>query len=421
MKRLIFSLSFILSFGITWSQKGFDSNNKLLHSDSYVQDKNFYLFTLIERLPEVKKVIENDQSLQNIFKNQQSRIQNALTSCDTSLACWVQAFDVTAEEQEKIGARLAELCKTNKTVQVMVQQHMRPSGVFIKYADQSDAEMLQSAWNEACSGLDYINDSYALGKPGRYANIDSVSYDVNHIRFKRYIMVAGNFIAEEEMPEMTMPYQPALQFSLTMLDMNNRDEAARHEPMEYLENRKAYEYIPHINWDNYKYALIMQPGHGPDIEDIPLSPMGKFRVKLVAKRYHEGWAPLIVLSGGYVHPFQTPFAEATEMKKVLMEDYGVPERAIIIEPHARHTTTNFRNTARLMYRYGIPTDKMSLCTTTMDQIRYITDPVWRFDERNMNELGYLPYELFKKVSIHDVEFKPTILSMHADPLDPLDP
>lgn len=422
MKNILFTLLLLLSFGISWSQKGFDPGYKLLHSDSYVQDKNFYLFTLIEKLPEVKTVFEQDETLRAIFKDQKMRIQQALTDCVAAeTTCWVEAFAINAEAQQKIGARFAELCQTTPAIQMLVQQHMRPSGMFIKYAAQSDADLLQSAWREACGGLAYINDSYALGKPGRYPNIDSVSYDVTNIRFKRYIMVAAYFIAEEEMPAMTMPYQPALHFSLTMLDMNNRDEAGRHEPMEYLENRKAYEYIPHINWDDYKYALIMQPGHGPDIEDIPLSPMGKFRVKLVAERYHKGWAPLIVLSGGYVHPFQTPFAEAIEMKKVLMEDYGVPERAIIIEPHARHTTTNFRNTARLMYRYGIPTDKMSLCTTTMDQIRYITDPVWRFDGRNQKELGYLPYVLFEKISNHDVEFKPVITSLHADPLDPLDP
>jgi hypothetical protein len=165
----------------------------------------------------------------------------------------------------------------------------------------------------------------------------------------------------------------------------------------------------------------MQPGHGPDIEKVPLSPIGKIRVALVAERYHRGLAPLIILSGGYVHPNKTPYSEAIEMKKALMEKYGVPERAILVDPHARHTTTNFRNAARQMFRYGIPTSKPSLCTTTMDQIIYITDAKWFFAQRNMRELGYLPYELFEKISNHDVVFKPVITSLHADPLDPLDP
>jgi len=36
-------------------------------------------------------------------------------------------------------------------------------------------------------------------------------------------------------------------------------------------------------------------------------------------------------------------------------------------------------------------------------------------------LGYLPYEIGEKISAHDVVFKPIITSLHADPLDPLDP
>lgn len=419
--KIHFILLFILtSILLNAQNNNFDPTYKLLHSHSYIQDKNFYLFTLLETVPAAKTVIEKDEILQTILKVQKSRIQESLTKCDTAVTCWLNAYALTADEQQKVGNRLAELCKKDKNIQHLVQNHLRPSGMFIKYNAKSDEEMLQSAWTEACGGFQYIINSYAFGKRGRYPNIDSVSYDANSLMYKRYLMAAGHFLAED-MNKWNLFFQPSLSYVLTLLDMNNRDEAARHEPMEYLENKKALDYIPTIDWSKYPYAVIMQPGHGPDIPNIPLSPMGKFRVKLVAERYHQGLAPLIILSGGYVHPFQTPFAEATEMKKALMEQYGVPERAIIIEPHARHTTTNFRNAARLMYRYGIPTDKMSLCTSTMDQIRYITDPVWRFNERNMKELGYLPYELFSKISSHDVEFKPIITSLHADPLDPLDP
>ncbi len=419
--KIYFILLFIFtSILLNAQNNNFDPTYKLLHSQSYIQDKNFYLFTLLEKVLTAKITIEKDEILQSILKAQKSRIQESLTKCDTTVTCWLNAYALTSDEQQKIGKRLAELCKKDKNIQDLVQNHVRPSGMFIKYAAKSDVEMLEAAWNEACSGFQFIINSYAFGKRGRYPNIDSVSYDANSLMYKRYLMTMGHYLVED-INDWTLFFQPSLAYVMTLLDMNNRDEAARHEPMEYLENKKALDYIPTIDWSKYPYAIIMQPGHGPDIEDIPLSSMGKFRVKLVAERFHKGMAPLIILSGGYVHPFQTPFAEATEMKKALMEQYGVPERAIIIEPHARHTTTNFRNAARLMYRYGIPTDKMSLCTSTYDQIIYITNSAWRFKERNMMELGYLPYELFSKISSHDVEFKPVITSLHADPLDPLDP
>ena len=56
-----------------------------------------------------------------------------------------------------------------------------------------------------------------------------------------------------------------------------------------------------------------------------------------------------------------------EMKKYLMNHLKVPENAIIMEPHARHTTTNLRNGARLIYRYGIPFDKAALTSTSRGQ------------------------------------------------------
>jgi uncharacterized SAM-binding protein YcdF (DUF218 family) len=95
-------------------------------------------------------------------------------------------------------------------------------------------------------------------------------------------------------------------------------------------------------------------GFGPDRTGWDLSPQGRLRVEVAARRHKDGQAPLILVSGDYVHPNQTACCEALEMKKSLIDDYGVPADSIIVEPHVRHTTTNLRNGAPLMYRYGIP-------------------------------------------------------------------
>jgi hypothetical protein len=109
------------------------------------------------------------------------------------------------------------------------------------------------------------------------------------------------------------------------------------------------------------------------------------------------------------------------MKKYLVARYAIPEKAIIIEPQARHTTTNLRNADRLMIHYGIPITKPSDIVSTKFQIDYIVLPQQHFDERNMHELGYLPYRDKKQVSMHDVSFYPVMESLQMDPLDPLDP
>ncbi|MGD1097878.1 MAG: hypothetical protein ABSB35_38555 [Bryobacteraceae bacterium] len=89
------------------------------------------------------------------------------------------------------------------------------------------------------------------------------------------------------------------------------------------------------------------------------------------------------------------------------------------DPHARHTTTNIRNAAREIYRYGVPFDKKALITTDPSQSRYIEDP--DFEKRCLKELGYAPLQLLGRTSAFDLEFLPRIESLQADPLDPLDP
>jgi uncharacterized SAM-binding protein YcdF (DUF218 family) len=99
------------------------------------------------------------------------------------------------------------------------------------------------------------------------------------------------------------------------------------------------------------------------VSESNLSPAGRLRDELAAKRFRDGKAPFLIVSGGFVHPIRTEFSEAIEMKHDLMTRFGIPADSIIVDPHARHTTTNMRNAARLMYRYGIPFDKTALVTT----------------------------------------------------------
>jgi hypothetical protein len=107
------------------------------------------------------------------------------------------------------------------------------------------------------------------------------------------------------------------------------------------------------------------------------------------------------------------------MRKYLMQTYHIPAAAIIVEPQARHTTTNIRNSNRLMIRYGIPITKPSLFITSKSQTDYSNNP--NFDARNLRELGYLPYRGKKRISNHEIEFYPVTECLHMDPYDPLDP
>jgi hypothetical protein len=161
------------------------------------------------------------------------------------------------------------------------------------------------------------------------------------------------------------------------------------------------------------------PGAGPGDPNIALSDARRRRTLLAAEACHAGKAPFILVSGGYVHPSQTRFAEAIEMKKALLEDYHVPEAAILVDPHARHTTSNMRDAAREMYHYNMPMNKAAPVVSDAAQIGYIAGRP--FADRCLKELGYLPYQIVNRPSDTTLVFLPMAESLQQDPLDPLDP
>jgi hypothetical protein len=267
-------------------------------------------------------------------------------------------------------------------------------------------------------GLNDIVSVYGQGGAPRYPLIDSISFDVNSADFQqRVASLTQQTAADASGPELF--FEPSLKAALQLLDWNHRDEAARLEPMESGVNQAAVHAIPTIPWSKFAYSVIVVPGAGPEQRDVALSEAGRKRTALAADEYHAGKAPLILLSGGYVHPSQTQFAEAIEMKKALMHDYHVPEEAILVDPHARHTTTNMRNAAREIYRYGIPMSKPALVVSDTAQVSYIASQP--FADRCLKELGYVPYQIVKRASDTSLVFLPMMDSLQQDPLEPLDP
>lgn len=276
---------------------------------------------------------------------------------------------------------------------------------------------IDAGWPDEARAINRIIDVYALGKPPRYPAIDSISFDPKGEEFTRLLHTTFGLL-HEETASMHLFFEPSLRFAMHLLEINGRDEAARFEPLARTLNAAALQHFKSIDWKKYPYTAILVPGYGPERPFLPLSPEGRLRLELAARRFHEGKAPLILVSGGFVHPNQTPYCEAVEMKRVLIDDFGVPADAVIAEPYARHTTTNLRNAARLMFAYGIPTDRAALVTTDTDQSDDIASD--SFAQRCRDELGYVPMTIGRRTSPFDVEFTPR-KSLKIDPMDPLDP
>ncbi len=202
------------------------------------------------------------------------------------------------------------------------------------------------------------------------------------------------------------------------LQLNGRDEAIRYEPLTAKENAAAYKRAAGINWQSYPYSMILVPGLGPEQPGLRLDPNGAKRCDSAALRYRAGLAPFLVVSGGHVHPNKTPYCEAIEMKKYMVEVLKIPAAAIIIEPYARHTTTNLRNANRLVYLFKMPSDKPVMIVSDASQTKYING---NMKGKVQKELGYLPFQSIRQLSSTETEYIPSVNSLQINPIDPLDP
>lgn len=390
---------------------GFDSSYKLSLPHP-VQDKNFYLLSLFQRNPDVRRLLTRNRLLSRLASQKHRAISSA-RSCD-DVACFDELLRFSDGEVEAVARTLRTLAAA-PAFQRLAKRHLRPSGVFIKHANLPDSQMFVAAWKDAANGMNRILRVYGLGKNPFYKDIDRVSFDVSSDEYRDLVKTR---IAEIRLNKDSLFFEPTLNFALKLLEANRRDEAGRYEPLEEGENKFALQSMKQIKWSDYPYSFILVLGSGPQ-DSARLSPGGARRADQAARLFFELKAPLVILSGGHVHPMQTPYCEAIEMKKHLMEKHKIPEASILIEPHARHTTTNFRNAARLVFRYGIPTDRKGLVTSSEAHIGLVTENGFRI--RCTTELGYFPMESIKRVSPIAAEFTPSVSSLFFDANDPLDP
>ncbi len=413
---LLFLLCIVFCTGLQ-SQEQPVQNYKLLQTPDQVQWKNYYLLTLFEQQPAVKKMLEDDAVLCEIGKSKRDSLQRSLSGCRNEAFCYTRTLKFSEAEIKAVSNRLAALYKNGNALARMVENHLKPSGTYILFNHLSPAEMLVKAWEQDARGINFTIGVYAEGAKPNYPNIDSISYDVKQRFYGMFVHTASTVIAGET-KEAALFFSIPLTAALRFLEVNERMQAGDFEPMQETENKAAVQEVKHINWAQYPYSVILIPGAGPTDLVTPLSGEAMMRLRLGMIQYKKGMAPFIVVSGGKVHPYKTKYNEAFEMKKFLTETLGVPEKAVIIEPHARHTTTNLRNCVRLMYRYGMPFDKPALTSTSRGQSFMISNLLVA---RCQKELGMAPFKPDERLSETEVAFFPLIEALHINPTEPMDP
>lgn len=267
-------------------------------------------------------------------------------------------------------------------------------------------------------GLNAVLQTYGFGTQTRYPMIDGPVEQTGGADFKALVADAI-WLADAARNDPAVRLDPSLALAIALVDVNERHDAVAFEPLDTAHNAAPFALARTLDWKRYRYSAIIIPGVGPENPTIPLSARGKLHLQLAARRFAQGDVAFIITSGAAVHPKGSHFVEAVEMRKALIERYHIPAERIVIEPYARHTTTNLRNATRRLHAMGAPLDKPTLIVANADQSRYITSP--EFAARNPAELGYDPGTLGARFSPYEVEFTPSLHSLRVDPWDPLDP
>lgn len=267
------------------------------------------------------------------------------------------------------------------------------------------------------AGINTIVRTYGLGQVPGYAQIDGAGMvDPQEARSR---LQAALWLSQTARAGSLQALDPSVEFALALLDGSDRTDAIGFEPLTGGLNAAPMKRAKTLDWKRWRYSAMIVTGVGPEVDGMPLSPFGKYHLRLAAQRFAAGDVPFIIVTGGRAHPRATPFAEAQEMRAALIERYGVPADAIVIEPYARHTTTNLRNATRLLMAMGAPLDKDTIVVCNPGQSAAISSA--QFAARNLTELGYEPGKVGVRISPTELEFRPSALSARVDPRDPLDP
>lgn len=401
----------------TYAQQAPDPHYQLVTGGNIVQAKNYYLLTLLQQDVAARKLMESDTTLSGMAKRKLEALTQTLANCKNNATCYIEAMKFSPEDIQLVSARLTALYNDNNALGKLVRQHLIPSGTYILFSKGTPQELLQKAWEQDAMGINFTIGVYAEGKKPNYPLIDSIAYNVNDPRYGSFLYTPA-YVILTECKDSKLFFQPSMSSALQFLEINERVNAADYEPMAILANKAAVDKIKTTRWDNYKYSAIVVPGAGPDDPKMAFSAEGMLRCRMAAVQYQKGLAPFIIVSGGKVHPYKTKFCEAEEMKKFMMDKLHIPEYAIIIDPHARHTTTNMRNAVRLMFRYGMPITKLAITSTSRGQSLMITNTL---QARCQKELQEVPFKNGERLSETEAEFYPVLDALHINPTEAMDP
>ena len=378
---------------------------------------NFPLLAMIGLAPGWAPALHADPALQALAAVRAQWVA-ATSACTPWPDCLAEAWTWTPADIASVTAALRTVAARPGMADVLVRTHLRASGRFARHSALADAELLAAAWADTAAGLNHLVAVYVSGKPPRYPAVEGALFDVKRPKFAAVLDAHAKATVAAARPD-DLVFDPSLRFGTGLLRLNERTDAAAFRPLLAGKNAAAVAQVSRTRWSDYRYPALLVFGHGPEDAQSRTGVLGNIRMARAAGLFARRLAPFIIVSGGNVHPNRTPFNEAVEMKRLLIAQYGIPADRILIEPHARHTTTNMRNSARLLFAAGFPTNQSSLIVTDPETAPYIGSTL--LQERTRAATGVLPGVVAPASTPFAFEFLPDRAAFHVDPLDPLDP
>lgn len=382
-----------------------------------LESRVFPLPAMMRAAPGWQAALRSDPGLRRLAGERAARLSEA--ECTPAPQCLAAPWTWTPADIATVSARLRRLVQDRALAEALVTRHLRASHRFDRHAGLPDAELLVAAWQDTAAAINQVIAVYATGAAPRYPKIDAIIFDAALPEFAQVLSAHGIATAARSRPDDVF-FDPARRYALGLLRMNERTDAGAYRPLLGGDNAATFSAIAGTDWSAAPYTALLVFGHGPEDPVSRTGVMGHIRLGIAADLYERGLAPFLIVSGGNVHPNRTPFNEAVEMKRLLISDYGIPADRILMEPHARHTTTNLRNSARLLLGAGFPTDKPALVVSDHKTIQYIGGA--ELAARNVREMGVQPGTLSPGPNRFSLNFVPDAAAFHVDAAaDPLDP
>lgn len=381
-----------------------------------LESRVFPLFATLRTTPGWADTLLADPVLRRLAAERMKRVSQG--ECAPTSQCLTEPWIWTEADVAAVDARLRLLVRDRARADALVTRAMRRSGRFARHEALNDADLLSAAWRDAAAAVNRIIAVYARGEPPRYPKIDGTIF--NPASPDHGAVLEAHGAATAAMARSSDHFfDPSQRYATGLLQMNERIEAGSFRPLLEGENAATVRAIAATDWSRKSHTALLVFGHGPEDAQSRTGVMGHIRLAIAADLYRRGLAPFLIVSGGNVHPNRTPFNEAVEMKRLLVTRYGISADRILIEPHARHTTTNLRNCARLLLAAPFPTDLPALVVSDHRTIGYIAGET--LVVRNMAEMGIQPGRLAPGPNRFTLGFVPDRASFHTEAVDPLDP